>query len=478
MSISDNYAPNKSVGNGVTTVFTGNWKVLNASYFRLALENIATGVQTLQTQGLDYTLTFNDSGYVATMAVAPSSAFNVIRYRSIDLTQTDPYRTSKGFQGKVIEDSLDKLTGISQDQQDAIDRSLTFAIGSTSSTTLPEPQDGYVLGWNTLGKLVNYALGTLVGVLTVVLSGLAAGDALVYNGTVWVNRKILGLKGTAIPSATTTDIGAADSDFIDVTGTTTIASFGLSTTRNHLWINFTAALTITASANILTPDGNNLTTAANDTIEVIRVSGSIWKIVKVQKQGGLTYSQIAAVAIATAAEIRAGTASKLIDAATLKTVMAPWVYGTPVATTSGSTVPVASFPAGVTEFEVYWRDGSTTGTNVPYFQLRNQTAVEGTGYIGSIARDNTSLNIGTAGTAFPAAVANTAATIYQTKATFRLVDAATNMWSYDLKAADNIGPFVSVASGFKSLTTPLSGFTFGTSDAFDLGSLYYCYKVA
>lgn len=137
MAISDNYAPDKNQGNGSTVEFSGSWKVLNSSYFRCALESVATGVQTLLTLGSDYDLEFGESGYKATLHTAPTSAYYVVRYREVALDQTDPYRTSKGFQGKVIENSFDKLTAIEQDQNDQIERSIRCQVGDGAIGYIP-----------------------------------------------------------------------------------------------------------------------------------------------------------------------------------------------------------------------------------------------------------------------------------------------------------------------------------------------------
>lgn len=157
MAISDNYSPDISLGNGVTTQFSGSWKVLNADYFKAALQSVATGIQTPLVQGSDYTLEFDDDGYEITLAVAPTSANYIVRYREVALDQTDPYRTSKGFQGKVVEDSFDKLTAIDQDQQDQIDRSLKFQVGSPAAGyTIEDPIDGRALKWDIpSNKIVN-----------------------------------------------------------------------------------------------------------------------------------------------------------------------------------------------------------------------------------------------------------------------------------------------------------------------------------
>jgi len=130
MAISDNYSPDISYGNGVTTVFTGTWKVLNEDYFNCKLRNVSTGAEELLSNGSDYTLTFDDSGYQVTLTSAPSNEYQVIRYRSVSMDQSSPYKTSKGFQGAVIENSFDKITAIAQDMQDTVSRSLVRDIAS------------------------------------------------------------------------------------------------------------------------------------------------------------------------------------------------------------------------------------------------------------------------------------------------------------------------------------------------------------
>jgi len=163
MTVADNYLPQSTQGNGVTTVFTGNWSPLTAAAFKLDLELISTGVRTTQTQGSDYTLTFTASGYVATMAVAPSALYNVIRYRETEQDQDVNYTTSSGFQGKTNENSFDKLTAVVQEQQDAIDRSIKFAIASpTSGIILPEPEANAFLAWNSAGDALEN-VDSLVG---------------------------------------------------------------------------------------------------------------------------------------------------------------------------------------------------------------------------------------------------------------------------------------------------------------------------
>lgn len=107
---------------------------------------------------------------------------------------------------------------------------------------------------------------------------------LVYDGTNFIlaNPAISGnfllARGTAVASASTTDIGAANSDYVEVSGTTTITALGTSTGRNHVWVKFQSALTLTHNAtSLILPTGANITTAAGDVAEFVRVTGGNWQ---------------------------------------------------------------------------------------------------------------------------------------------------------------------------------------------------------
>lgn len=129
MTISDNYAPDVSTGNGVTTVFTGSWSPISSSYMVVELETIATGVRVTQVLNTDYTLTFTSAGYSITFATAPASTKRVIRSRNVAMEQSDTYTTYKGFQGAVVEASFDQVMAVSQDMADAVDRCPKFPSG-------------------------------------------------------------------------------------------------------------------------------------------------------------------------------------------------------------------------------------------------------------------------------------------------------------------------------------------------------------
>lgn len=151
MTLSDNYAPVRQIGDGATVDFTGNWNMINSSFARVFLESVATGVLTPVDEGGaadEYTIVFNTTGFTVTFNTAPTSSFYVVIAREVSVDQNTPYKTSKGFDGVVTENSFDKLTAICQDLQEQIDRAPTSPVGS-SALVLPIYSAGLVPYWST-----------------------------------------------------------------------------------------------------------------------------------------------------------------------------------------------------------------------------------------------------------------------------------------------------------------------------------------
>jgi hypothetical protein len=88
-----------------------------------------------------------------------------------------------------------------------------------------------------------------------------------------------------VASAATADIGAANSLFVEITGTTTITSFG-TTYNGPRFVRFSGALTLTHNAtSLIIPGGANVTTAAGDCAVVIPNNGAPngWRVVLYQR---------------------------------------------------------------------------------------------------------------------------------------------------------------------------------------------------
>lgn len=151
--------------------------------------------------------------------------------------------------------------------------------------------------------------GSLAGQSDVTILSPLRGDTLRYrtSDSMWHNFRSLGEQGTSIASAATTDIGSADSDYVIVTGTTTITSFGAvgsNFQRDHVWVQFAGSLTLTHNGtSLILPTGANIQTAAGDVAEMVRVSGSNWKCVDYQRATGFP------VAKASTGQAQTGTAT-------------------------------------------------------------------------------------------------------------------------------------------------------------------------
>jgi len=82
-----------------------------------------------------------------------------------------------------------------------------------------------------------------------------------------------------VASASTADLGAAVGRFVNITGTTTITSFG--TVAAGIWriVTFAGALTLTHNAtSLILPGGASITTAAGDSLIAESLGSGNWKV--------------------------------------------------------------------------------------------------------------------------------------------------------------------------------------------------------
>jgi microcystin-dependent protein len=85
----------------------------------------------------------------------------------------------------------------------------------------------------------------------------------------------------SVASATTTDLGTSITNIVSISGTTTVTSFGSSSTivSPIYFIRFTGALTLTYNAtSLIIPGASNITTAAGDTAIVKYEGSGNWRV--------------------------------------------------------------------------------------------------------------------------------------------------------------------------------------------------------
>ena len=188
--------------------------------------------------------------------------------------------------------TLDVYSAIVQRFSGATTQTVVLPVASTI-TALGRPF--YIINDSTGILTVNSSGGNLVTTIqanqrckitNILLSGTTAaswtydltGIMLTTGTSLTLSSYLNEAKGADIASATTTDIGAATGNYIDVTGTTTITGLGTIQAGTRRIVTFTGALTLTHHAtSLILPGGANITTVAGDCAEFVSLGSGNWK---------------------------------------------------------------------------------------------------------------------------------------------------------------------------------------------------------
>lgn len=142
--------------------------------------------------------------------------------------------------------------------------------------------------------------------LTGLSVGTAAGDSLAWQQLFSQGQP------ADLASATTTDIGLQNTTVLNITGTTTITSFGLNY-NGPRFLRFAGVLTLTHNATtLILPSGANITTAANDCAIVVPsgTPANGWRVVGYMRADGTALVAPSTVPNATnATNVTGGTVS-------------------------------------------------------------------------------------------------------------------------------------------------------------------------
>jgi len=167
MTVSSTTKRNSYTGNGSTTTFAYSFKIFDDDDITVILRTTATGTETVQTKTTHYSVTGvgNSSGGNVVFGSAPTSAQTVVLLRQTAQTQATDYTPNDPFPAASHEDALDKLTLMTQDQQDELDRSIklsrTNTMTSTEFTVGATDRANKILAFDSSGELsVTQELGT------------------------------------------------------------------------------------------------------------------------------------------------------------------------------------------------------------------------------------------------------------------------------------------------------------------------------
>lgn len=126
------------VGNGVTTAFPFAFKIFQTSDVSVVLAVVATGVETVLTEGVDYSVSMNadqegDPGGEVTYPLSGSpmaSTHSLTLVRDVPATQGLDLTLGGSFNPDNIEKALDRVTTLVQQLKEAVDRAIKVSISS------------------------------------------------------------------------------------------------------------------------------------------------------------------------------------------------------------------------------------------------------------------------------------------------------------------------------------------------------------
>ena len=191
MTISTTSIKNSSSGNNSTTVFNYTFKVSDEDEIQVIIRD-ATGAETVKTKTTHYTVSgvgnANGGSVTFTTGNVPTNTETVVLRRStpqtqgLDLIENDP------MPAENIETAYDKLTAISQELQEQVDRSIKISRTNTMTSTEfavdATNRANKVLAFDSSGEIsVAQELGTFKGTDATVTTAAYAQRDIIKSST-------------------------------------------------------------------------------------------------------------------------------------------------------------------------------------------------------------------------------------------------------------------------------------------------------
>lgn len=221
----------------------------------------------------------------------------------------------------------------------------------------------------------------------------------IYDGADWIEIGRLNVttnvftvaEGSFAPvdiaSAATTDIGAAASPNVRITGTTGITSLGTVAAGTRRFVSFAGALTLTHNAtSLILPGAANITTAAGDNMVARSLGSGNWVVESYTRASALPVLNSMATARVLGRVTAGSGAIEEIPLGNAAAALSLGINrGTEQATTSGTAIDFTSIPAGVRRITVMFDGVSFAGSDSASIQLGDSGGIETTGYAGNVS---------------------------------------------------------------------------------------------
>ena len=138
-------------GDGITTVFNAVFPFREVE--DVAVRLISAGTPQDLVYLTDYTVAKVGGSGTVTLTTAPANGVTVAVHRKTNPVQTHEYPNNGRFPAPLVEQALDKLTGLSQEIMEELGRSVRLPITETGFE-MPSAAEGHSLVWQG-GKLIN-----------------------------------------------------------------------------------------------------------------------------------------------------------------------------------------------------------------------------------------------------------------------------------------------------------------------------------
>jgi len=222
MTISDLDVKEIFPGNDVTTDFTIPFDFENESEIKVYVrdESSSPATETLQSEGVNYTLTGGPPVTTVAFVSAPTSDQKVLIIRENPLTQATDYLETGEFEAETHEEAMDKLTRIAQELDERLDRALLLRKSqSLSGLELPDAEAQHLWMWNAdADEIINVSpsdvatLGSEI-ILTADRLVRSDGDGLLESHDAITASRVLESDANGFPVAS--DITATELGYLD-----------------------------------------------------------------------------------------------------------------------------------------------------------------------------------------------------------------------------------------------------------------------
>ena len=273
MTVSSTTTKNSYSGDGSETVFAYAFKIFDDDDIQVILRNNTTGAETVQTKTTHYSVSNvgNTNGGNITFVTAPTSSQTVVLLRNTPLTQATDYTPNDPFPAETHEEALDKLTFLTQEIQEELDRSIK--ISKTNTITSPEFTVGAttrankIFAFDSSGDLaVTQEIGTYQGTdATTTTSAYSERDLIKSTTTAQLNNVYICVADSVAGDLLT------DTDhfelLVDAVSAATSATSAASSASAAATSATAAATSATAAATSATNAATSATTASTKATE-------------------------------------------------------------------------------------------------------------------------------------------------------------------------------------------------------------------